>query len=178
MLIGFKPAVDAYNIAKGKKQENGQSLDPLAEMTYMKGIEMFAESIPGVIIQLMAIATGGGDVAAWVSVVVSALTTGYGGAVISYDYDTDPEKREQTPDFYGYVPSNPRQRSLVFVTMVFFGGGMLMIRCLTIVVLGMMGMRWALVYIGLDLGLYLAVKMFRGDFLVLGAIGWKCRDSF
>ena len=110
VLIGFKPAVDAYNIAKGKKQEIGQSLDPLAEMTFMKAIEMFAESIPGVIIQLMAIATGGGDVAAWVSVVVSALTTGYGGAVISYDWDTDPERREQTPDFYGYVPSNQRQR--------------------------------------------------------------------
>ena len=125
---------------------------------------MFAESIPGVIIQLMAIANGGGDVAAWVSVVVSALTTGYGGAVISYDFDTDPEKREQTPDFYGYVPSNPRKRSLVFVTMVLFGAGMLMIRCLTIVLLGMMGLRWALAYIGLDLGLYLGMKMFNGDF--------------
>ena len=164
VIIGFKPAVDAYNIAKGKKQENGQSLNPLAEMTFMKAIEMFAESIPGVIIQLMAIATGGGDVAAWVSVVVSALTTGYGGAVISYDYDTDPEKREQIPDFYGYVPSNPRQRSLVFVTMVLFGSGMLMIRCLTIVLLGMIGLKWTLAYIGLDLGLYLALKILREDF--------------
>jgi len=164
VLIGFKPAVDAYNIAKGKKQEKGQSLDPLAELTVMKEVEMFAESIPGVIIQLMAIANGGGDVAAWVSIMVSALTTGYGGAVISYDWDTDPEKREQVPDFYGYVPSNPRQRSLVFVTMVLFGAGMLMIRCLTIVLLGMIGMSWALAYIGLDLGLYLAVKMLRGDF--------------
>ena len=33
VLIGFKPAVDAYNIAKGKKQENGQSIDPLTEMS-------------------------------------------------------------------------------------------------------------------------------------------------
>eukprot|EP00520_Triparma_pacifica_P007799 CAMPEP_0118643542 /NCGR_PEP_ID=MMETSP0785-20121206/6448_1 /TAXON_ID=91992 /ORGANISM="Bolidomonas pacifica, Strain CCMP 1866" /LENGTH=255 /DNA_ID=CAMNT_0006535215 /DNA_START=52 /DNA_END=815 /DNA_ORIENTATION=- len=48
--------------------------------------------------------------------------------------------------------------------MVLFGGGMLMIRFLTIVLLGMMGLRWALAYIGLDLGLYLAVKMMRGDF--------------
>merc|ERR1711871_1304982 len=48
--------------------------------------------------------------------------------------------------------------------MVLFGAGMLMIRCLTIVLLGMIGMNWILGYIGLDLGLYLAVKMFRGDF--------------
>jgi len=164
VLIGFKPAVDAYNIAKGKKQEKGQSLDPLAELTVMKEVEMFAESIPGVIIQLMAIANGGGDVAAWVSVVVSALTTGYGGAVISYDWDTDPERREQVLDFYGYVPSNPRQRSAVFITMVLFGGGMLMIRSLTIVLLGLLDMSWALAYISLDLGLYLAVKILREDF--------------
>ena len=110
-------------------------------------------------LQATAIATGGGDVAAWVSVVVSALTTGYGAAVISYDWDTDPEKREQTPDFYGYVPSNPRQRSLVFVTMVLFGAGMLMIRCLTIVLLKMIGTNWVLALMGLDLALYLQMRV-------------------
>ena len=54
-MIGFKPAVDAYRVAKGEKQEAGQPIDALTEITFMKGIEMFAESIPGVIIQLMAI---------------------------------------------------------------------------------------------------------------------------
>ena len=57
ILIGFKPAVDAYRVAKGEKQEAGQALDAMAELTVMKCIEMFAEAIPGVIIQLMAIAT-------------------------------------------------------------------------------------------------------------------------
>jgi hypothetical protein len=92
ILIGFKPAVDAYRVAKGRKQEAGQALDAMVELTYMKGIEMFAEAIPGVIIQLMAIATSDGDVAdaAWVSLSVSALTTGFASATISYDYDTDP----------------------------------------------------------------------------------------
>merc|ERR1711871_1842482 len=47
---------------------------------------------------------------------------------------------------------------------VFFGAGMLMIRCLTIVLLGMIDLKLTLAYIGLDLGLYLAVKMLRGDF--------------
>ena len=47
MLIGFKPALDAYRVASGAEQEKGQILDPVTEMTCMKGIEMFAESIPG-----------------------------------------------------------------------------------------------------------------------------------
>jgi hypothetical protein len=166
ILIGFKPAVDAYRVAKGEKQEAGQALDALTELTFMKGIEMFAEAIPGVIIQLMAIAESKKDVAdaAWVSLIVSALTTGYTSATISYDYDTDPVKREQVPDFYGYVPANPTKRSIIFVAMMFFGACMLVIRCLTIVVLGLLGGRWVTLYIGADMLLYLLVKVLRGDF--------------
>jgi hypothetical protein len=166
ILIGFKPAVDAYRVAKGEKQEAGQTMDALTELTYMKGVEMFAEAIPGVIIQLMAIATNDGDIseAAWVSLSVSALTTGYASATISYDYDTDPVKREQVPDFYGYVPANPTKRSIIFVSMTLFSACMLVIRCMTIVVLGLLGGSWVSLYIGVDLILYLFVKVLRGDF--------------
>ena len=173
ILIGFKPAVDAYRVAKGKKQETGKSFDALTEMAYMKGIEMFAEAIPGVIIQLMAIATSDGDVAAaaWVSLIVSALTTGFASATISYDFDTDPVRREQVPDFYGYVPTNPTKRSIIFVSMMLFSACMLVIRCMTIVVLGLLGRRWVSLYIGADLVLYLLVKIFRGDFWYWTPVG-------
>ena len=149
ILIGFKPAVDAYRVANGGKQETGHAVDPMYEMTVMKGIEMFAEAIPGVIIQLMAIATSKDDVddAAWVSLSVSALTTGYSSATISYDYDTDPVRREQVPDFYGYVPANPTKRSIIFVSMTLFSACMLVIRCMTIVVLGLLGGRWVTLFI-------------------------------
>ena len=45
------------------------------EMTAMKVSEMFAEAIPGVIIQLIAIATSKGEVgtSAWLSISVSAF---------------------------------------------------------------------------------------------------------
>jgi hypothetical protein len=166
ILIGFKPAVDAYRVAKGEKQEAGQVIDALTELSFMKGIEMFAESIPGVIIQLMAIATNDGDVAdaAWISLSISAMTTGYASATISYDFDTDPVRREQVPDFYGYVPANPTKRSIIFVLMMLFSAGMLIIRCMTIVVLGLLGGNWVSLYVGADLGLYLIVKVLRGDF--------------
>merc|ERR1711871_729087 len=42
VLIGFKPALDAYRVAAGVEQEKGQTFDPMLEMSYMKGIEMFA----------------------------------------------------------------------------------------------------------------------------------------
>jgi hypothetical protein len=166
ILIGFKPAVDAYRVAKGEKQEAGQAIDAMAELTLMKVVEMFAEAIPGAIIQLMAVATNEGKTsrAAWLSISVSALATGFASATISYDFDTDPVKREQVPDFYGYVPANPTKRSIIFGSMMFFSAGMLVIRCMTIVVLGLLGGKWVSLYVGADLGLYLFVKVLRRDF--------------
>jgi len=175
ILIGFKPAVDAYRVATGAKQEVGTELMPIYEMTIMKVTEMFAEAIPGVIIQLMAIATSDKDVgtSAWLSVAVSAITTGFASATISYDWDTDPMKREQVPDFYGYIPVNASKRMVVFVSMLLFTAGMLLIRCTTIVLLGLMGGSWAFLYIGADLGLYILVKILRGDFWYFMPLGGK-----
>jgi hypothetical protein len=166
ILLGYKPAVDAYRVATGAKQEAGATTDPMFEMTGMKVIEMFAEAIPGVIIQLMAIATSDKDVgnSAWLSVAVSAITTGFASATISYDWDTDPAKRESSQDFYGYIPAKASKRTVVFVSTLLFSAGMLLIRCTTIVLLGLMGGSWVFLYIGADLGLYILVKILRGDF--------------
>jgi hypothetical protein len=167
ILIGFKPAVDAYRVATGAKQEVGTAFDAMHEMTVMKVFEMFAEAIPGVIIQLMAIATSDKEdvgTSAWLSVAVSAITTGFASATISYDWDTSPAQRESAPDFYGYIPAKASKRSVVFVSMLLLSAGMLLIRCTTIVLLGLMGGSWAFLYIGADLGLYMLVKILRGDF--------------
>jgi hypothetical protein len=175
ILLGYKPAVDAYKVATGEKQEIGTALDPMVEMTAIKLCEMFAEAIPGVIIQLTAIATSDGDVgtSAWISITVSALTTGFASATISYDFDTDPEKREQTPFFYGYIPAKSSKRALVFVTMVLLSAGMLLIRCMIIVLLVLIEGSWVALYIGADLGLYLVVKILRGDFWYWVPLGGK-----
>jgi hypothetical protein len=147
----------------------------MTEMTIMKVIEMFAEAIPGVIIQVMSIATSDKDVqtTAWLSVAVSAITTGFASATISYDWDTDPTLREQMPDFYGYIPAEASKRTVVFVSMLLYTAGMLLIRCTTIVLLGLMGGSWAFLYIGADLGLYLLVKALRGDFWYWLPVGGK-----
>jgi hypothetical protein len=175
ILIGFKPAVDAYRVAKGENQEAGTAVGPMVEMTVTKVTEMFAEAIPGVIIQLMAIATSDKEVgtSAWLSVAVSAITTGFASATISYDWDTDPLKRELGSGFYGYIPANPTKRSIIFVSMTLFSAGMLVIRCTTIVVLGLLGGRWVSLYVGADMLLFLLVKILRGDFWYWMPIGGK-----
>mmetsp|Transcript_8732 Transcript_8732/g.17684 ORF Transcript_8732/g.17684 Transcript_8732/m.17684 type:complete len:464 (-) Transcript_8732:1299-2690(-) len=167
ILIGLKPAVDAYRVASGKKQEAKTLMPPLNEMAGMKVIEMFAEAIPGVIIQLMAIATAkGGSVGSivWLSVAVSAFTIGFGSATISYDWDTDPKCRQGRSNFYGFVPASVNKRLRVFCSMVMITSSNLMIRSMTIVILGLVGRTWVFAYIGADLGLYLIVKLLRDDF--------------
>lgn len=70
--------------------------DPLSEMSYTKGVEMVAEAIPGVIIQLSAIMetyAEGKEPSFGImsSLLISLMTTGFTSASISYDWDTDRE---------------------------------------------------------------------------------------
>ncbi|GMI18488.1 hypothetical protein TrLO_g14653 [Triparma laevis f. longispina] len=82
VITGMKPAVDAYGVASGAEKEKDTELDPMLEMTFSKGIEMFSESIPGIIIQTSAIISylnSGVTVlmTPYLSQAVSVLTTGY-----------------------------------------------------------------------------------------------------
>ena len=73
---------------------------------------MFAEAIPGVIIQLSAILSAGvASPAAIVSLAISALTAGFTSATISFDMDTDTMQRKNNPEFYGFVPDSARRRT-------------------------------------------------------------------
>jgi hypothetical protein len=47
VLSGLKPGVDAYQVAKGAEQSAGAVVDPATELAFTKGVEMVAESIPG-----------------------------------------------------------------------------------------------------------------------------------
>ena len=74
---------------------------------------MFAEAIPGAILQLAAILSEDGTASsiAITSLIVSALTTGFISASISFDWDTDPKKRLVNPEFYGYIPNRASRRA-------------------------------------------------------------------
>ena len=165
VVVGLKPAVDAFRVASGAKIEEGQAFDPLAEMTYVRATEMFAESIPGVLIQLLAIMTDGhASAVALTSLAISALTTGFISATISYDWDTDPRNRLVCPKFYGYIPDSASKRAIVFVSLFFLSANMLLVRAAVLTLLGLTSQSAAAFYIIADMAMYLLFKAVRGDF--------------
>ena len=46
VLLGIKPAVDAYQVATPEIRQRGQSVNSKTEMTASRSAEMFAEAIP------------------------------------------------------------------------------------------------------------------------------------
>jgi len=104
VLCFLKAPVDAYRVASGQKRQPGDPFDPLNMLTVGKVFEMVAEAIPALILQsaiLMAIADP--SMVAVVSIVFSCLAIAYTSTTIAYDMETDPTKRRNNPEFYGYA---------------------------------------------------------------------------
>ena len=88
-------------VADGATQAEDTVLDPQLELTFMKGIEMFSESIPSGVLQTYAVLQAGEvDGAAVLSILSSISAIAFAGATISLDFDIDPLKRVNSPSFY------------------------------------------------------------------------------
>jgi len=116
VLSGTKPGVDAMRVASGAEQSEYNAMDPAMELTVTRCLELVCEAIPGSILQFTAavrVMQGGGTVSniAVGSIVISALTTGYSSACISFDFDVDPKRRRDDPDFYVSQTSNVERRT-------------------------------------------------------------------
>lgn len=119
-LCLVKPLADAYRVSQGKVQEPGEVFSPLSEMLCTKMVELFGESIPGLVVQVFALVSAEsneGHAVALTSIVLSAFSTGFASSMISYDLDVDVSKRKNNPKFYGYVPDGDGVRSVVFGAM-------------------------------------------------------------
>jgi len=79
-------------------------------------------------------------------------------------YDTDPVKRKETPDFYGYIPDEGIARSLILVSMTLNSALLLLIRAFSAAMLMMVRKRYLAMYMAGDMALYLLQKVARGDF--------------
>ncbi|GMH55451.1 hypothetical protein TL16_g01910 [Triparma laevis f. inornata] len=168
IVMGMKAAADAYRVASGAEHEKDTAMDPMTELTVNKLIEMFAESIPGIIIQTSAIISelnSGVPTSsmAYISLLFSTLTTGFVSATLSYDYDTDPKKRAANPEFYGYVPDDARKRAVLFVTMTLMSSNQVLIHGILVVILGSIARSYALYYLVGNMLLYFFYKAVRGD---------------
>jgi len=86
VVTAMKPAVDAFRVASGREMEEHHAFDAKIELVFTKGIEMFAESIPGSLLQLFVLLKVKNVSRATVgSIVVGAMTTGFSSASISFE---------------------------------------------------------------------------------------------
>jgi len=86
VLTGMKPAVDCRRVCAGQEMEEHHIFDQKTELVCTKCAEMLAESIPGSVLQLYVLLKVRNVSRATVgSVVVSAVTTGFTSASISFE---------------------------------------------------------------------------------------------
>lgn len=100
------------------------------ELVWTKSIEMFAESIPCSVLQAVYIVLYGADAKTLASIVISAATTGFTSATITYDNDTDPSHRKKMPDQYGLMPDDASRRGVFFACMVLNSSALMLLRCM------------------------------------------------
>ncbi|GMI22558.1 hypothetical protein TeGR_g10182 [Tetraparma gracilis] len=164
VLSGMKPGWDAVNVANGAERSSYALVDPSTELVYTRCIEMCFESVPGSVLTTYATlhelaASNILSKRAVGSIVVSALTTGFSAATISFDFDVSPEKRRDEPDFYGYIPDAASSRTLIFGCMIMNSALLLLVRSVSMALLAMVGGRWVLVYLVSDMGMYFVYKI-------------------
>ncbi|GMI33215.1 hypothetical protein TeGR_g6242 [Tetraparma gracilis] len=165
VLTGIAPGIHAMRVANGGGRDEHAKLDHDLVLTCTRGLEMALESIPGSLLQVHALLKSDdrGNKAALGSIVVSALTTGFSAATISFDFDVDPRGRRYEPSFYGYIPDDASSRTLIFGCMIINGALLLLVRSVSMALLAMVGGPWVLVYLVSDMAMYFMYKILRCD---------------
>jgi len=86
VVTAMKPAVDASRVVSGHEGEEHHAFDAKTELVAAKAIEMICESIPGSLLQLyVLLKVGNVSRATAGSVIISAMTTGFSSASISFE---------------------------------------------------------------------------------------------
>ena len=110
------------------------------------------------------------------SVFISIFSIAFCSTTICFDFDLDPKRRINSPDFYGYVPNNNGGRNYVFITMFLFTVSHIAVRILGVVLLAVISSTWIATVLGSDLLFFFVFKILRDDFrywLKLdGALSW------
>ncbi|GMI20517.1 hypothetical protein TeGR_g5060 [Tetraparma gracilis] len=158
-----KPGLDAWRVASGQEEQPGAYLNPMKEMAYSKGTEMFAEAIPGFVIQAVALVTSKEkSLVAVGSLLVSAMTTAMTAASSFYDLDTDPGSRRSNPGWIGLIPDQARTKA--FLVLLALSFCQVLAKGVAMALLAVTDVRTLLYYIVGDVGLSLAHKVAVNDF--------------
>ena len=128
---------------------------------------MICEAIPGCVMQLyvcVGVLQDGKSVTnqAVLSLVVSALSTGYSSSTITFDFDTGVQRRKDEPEFYGFIPDGTRG-TVVFGCMILNGGLLLLARSASAALLMHVKSSYFLYYVLGDCAFFFLQKAARGD---------------
>jgi hypothetical protein len=104
IMLALKPAADAGRVASGQDKDKHHILSPKVEMWFIKAIELFAEAVPGCVLQVFALLKLGilddgleASAGYLASIFMSALTTGFISASISYVRERSERKERAAP---------------------------------------------------------------------------------
>ena len=170
VLCGLKPGYDAYRVVLNNNRGEEKCLfPPKVELQLTVFAEMFCESIPSNCISTYMVLrqrslTGAFSWNVVVSILSSALTTGFQSATVSYDNDTDPAHRRENPRFFGFIPDRKRVATAILVCMTLNSALLLLVRSFSLALLALMKRRYVFAYLFGDMVLYLGYKCARGDF--------------
>jgi hypothetical protein len=140
-------------------------------MAYSKGTEMFAEAIPGFVIQAVALVTSKEkSLVAVGSLFVSAATTAMTAASGFFDIDTDPGMRKRNPGMSGLVPDQARGKA--FLVLLALSFCQVLAKGVAMALLAVTDIRFLLYYIVGDVGLSIAYKVATNDFHAHFPIPW------
>ena len=163
VLTGLKPGWDAGKVTMGVEMEEHHLFDARLELNLMKAIELCFESIPGCILTTHYLLTRKFEFGAVVSIGISALTTGFVSASVSFDCDVDPSARKKDPAFYGYIPDGG-SRTVIFACMMLNSSALLLMRSFTAALLLLTDTLYLWAYLGGDMLGFLTFKTVTGDF--------------
>jgi hypothetical protein len=97
-----------------------------------------------------------------VSLLISALSTGYSSATITWDFDTGIQRRRDVPEFYGMIPDGVRG-NVVFLCMILNSAMLLLVRSLSFAFLMLVNPAYVLYYTLGDAIFFFLQKAARGD---------------
>ncbi|GMI13689.1 hypothetical protein TrLO_g3306 [Triparma laevis f. longispina] len=165
ILTGFKPALDAYRVGSGVEKEEYQFLTPLAEMTVCKCTEFVFEAVPSSVVQIFALLLAKEKkLDALISILVSAATIAFSSSMISYDFDTSPDKRHKNPAFYGYVPDKAISRAVCFFSLMAFTYAHVLLLTFSCALLAIMNPLYLIYFLSIDMALFFIFKIATRDF--------------
>ena len=163
-IFFLRPAVDAYRVSTNH-EDSETTTDSLSELIYNKGIELATESIPGCVLQLYVWLKSPEETGTYalVTIAISALTTGFSNAMISFDKDVDVVGRRAQPRFYRYIPDDNGLRVRCFILMTMISSLHNVSRSLGVALLAASDGMLVVYFVGGEMALYCMAKCVRGD---------------